>query len=130
MPIAYRYDGFANRLSTRSEGVVTLSEISNHFRQLGRDARLRPRCDVMLVLSFPSRLPSAEQVDEVASIIEGMSDLVSFGRCAVVAPEDLAYGLGRMFQGFAWPSFSGVRVFRRESDATAWLDAEAERHAS
>ena len=125
MPISYRYDATTNRLSTRCEGDVVLEDVLEHFRQLRCDARLKPRCDVMLDLTFQTRMPLPDQVDRVATTIEAGSDLVSFGRCAVVAAQDLAYALGRMFQGFAWPSFTGMRVFRSETEAIAWLDESA-----
>ena len=122
MPVTYRYDEVANRLTTRCEGAVTQAEVLEHFRQLGRDSRLRPNCDVLLDLTFQTRLPTADQMSEIAAVMEDMQDLVSFGRCAGVAPEDLVYGLGRMFQGFAWPMFTGMRVFRNNVDAVTWLD--------
>lgn len=122
MPVTYRYDEFANRLMTRCQGAVTQAEVMEHFRQLGRDSRLRPNCDVLLDLTFQARLPTADQLNEIAAVMEDMHDLVSFGHCAIIAPEDLAYGLGRMFQGFAWPMFTGMRVFRNSVDAVAWLD--------
>jgi hypothetical protein len=125
MPISYRYDESANRILTRCEGGVVLEDIAEHFRRLGRDSRLRPHCEVLLDLSFPARLPGADEVDEVTTIIEGMADLMQFGRCALVAPEAVEYSLGRMFQEFAWPLFSGMRMFRTESAAIAWLNEES-----
>jgi hypothetical protein len=125
VPVSYRYDDFTNRLTTRCEGAVTQAEVVEHFRQLGRDARLRPNCDVLLDLTFQTRLPTADQMNDVAAVMEDMHELMPFGRCAVIAPEDLAYGLGRMFQGFAWPMFTGMRIFRNQADAVTWLDEEA-----
>lgn len=125
MPVTYRYDEFTNRLMTRCEGAVTQQEVIEHFRQLGRDARVRPHCDVLLDVSFQTRLPTADQMNEIAAVMEDMQELVPFGRCAVVGSEDLTYGLGRMFQGFAWPMFTGMRIFRNNADAVAWLNEEA-----
>ncbi|HTK96456.1 MAG TPA: STAS/SEC14 domain-containing protein [Pseudomonadales bacterium] len=126
MPVTYRYDAVTNRLTTRCEGAVTQSEVIEHFRQLGRDSRLRPNCCVLLDVSFQTRLPTADQLNEIAAFMEDMQDLVPFGRCAVVAIEDLSYGVGRMFQGFAWPMFTGMRIFRSNAEALAWLDEAAE----
>ena len=126
MPVTYRYDAVTNRLTTRCEGAVTQSEVIEHFRQLGRDSRLRPNCCVLLDVSFQTRLPTADQLNEIAAFMEDMQDHVPFGRCAVVAIEDLSYGVGRMFQGFAWPMFTGMRIFRSNAEALAWLDEAAE----
>jgi hypothetical protein len=126
MSVTYRYDEFANRLQTRCEGSVTYADVMEHFRQLTRDARLKPNCDVLLDFSFMLGSPTGEQMSDVTAKLEEMRELVQFGRCAVVAPEDVSYGLGRMFQGHAWPLFTGVRVFRTLTDGTAWLNEEAD----
>ena len=124
MPVSYRYDDLANRLQTRCEGAVTYTEVKEHFKQLTRDSRLRANCDVLLDLTFMEGHATAEQVNEVATTLEDMHELVPLGRCAVVGPEDVTYGLGRMFQGFAWPTFVGMRVFRTHAEAIAWLNEE------
>ena len=122
MPVDYRYDEFANRVMTRCEGAVNLAEVTEHFRRLGRDARLKPHCDVLLDLAFLTRLPSPEQVDDIATMIEDMIELVPFGRCAVIAGEDI----GRMFQAFTWPLFTGIRLFHLNAEAIGWLDARVD----
>jgi hypothetical protein len=122
MPITYRHDDLANRLVTRCEGSVRFPEVVEHFRQLGRDPRIKPGCDVILDLSFQTAMPTPEQLDDIAAIIEDVVEMVPFGRCAVIAPEDVVYGLGRMFQGFTWPLFSGIKVLRTNAEAIAWLD--------
>lgn len=123
MPIVYRYDPFNNRLTTRCEGALHLSDAIEHFGDLRRDARMRPHCDVLLDLCFVEGAATAQEVDAIAVMIEKVNEIVPFGRCAVVALEDLEYGLGRMFQGFTWPLFTGIKVFRRNAEAIAWLDA-------
>ncbi len=126
MPVNYRYDESDNRLMTRCDGNVNLAEVAEHFRKLGRDARLKPHCDVLLDLAFLTRLPSPEQVDDVATMLEDMTELVPFGRCAVIAGEEIGFALGRMFQGFTWPLFTGIRLFRLNGEAIGWLDAAAD----
>jgi hypothetical protein len=42
-------------------------------------------------------------------------------RVAIVAPDNLLYGLSRMYEGFASASPSEHRVFRSFGDARAWL---------
>jgi len=123
--VDYRYDEFTNRVVTRCEGAVNLAEVTAHFRQLGRDGRLKPQCDVLLDLTFMTQLPNAEQFDHMITMLEDLIDLVPFGRCAVIETDGLAYELGRMFQGFTWPLFAGVRVFRNNADANVWLQQDA-----
>lgn len=124
MPVDYRYDEFSNRLVTRCEGPTTYAQVMDHFRDLTRDSRLKLHCDVLLDLTFMIAFPTAQQIDQAATTLEDMRELVPFGRCAVVAPEDVVYGLGRMFQAFVWPVFTGMRVFRTQADAIGWLNEE------
>jgi 23S rRNA C2498 (ribose-2'-O)-methylase RlmM len=42
-------------------------------------------------------------------------------RVAIVAPEDVAYGLARMYEAYQAGSPSQTRVFRAEAEALAWL---------
>ncbi len=122
MPIIYRYDEHARRLVTHCEGGVRFQEVIEHFRQLGRDPRIKANSDVVLDLSFQTALPTLEQLDDIAAMIEDAAELVPFGRCAVVAAEDRVHDLGRAFQGFTWPLFTGIKVFRHNTDAIVWLD--------
>jgi len=52
----------------------------------------------------------------------------SGGRTAVVAPQDLVFGYGRMSEAFmnAEDAPFDFRVFRTEADARAWLFAQPE----
>jgi len=89
-------------------------------------SKYRDHCDVLLDVSFLTSLPSPAQVENVATMIEDMTELVSFGRCAVVAGEETGFQLGRMFQGFTWPLFTGIRLFRMNAEAIGWLDTSAD----
>lgn len=45
-------------------------------------------------------------------------------KTAILAPKDLAFGLGRMYATFSDNSLEQVRVFREKSDAISWLLGE------
>ena len=60
----------------------------------------------------------------IAPAVDNVCIRVPFGRCAVIAPDDLSFGLGRMFHGFSWPMFADIRVFRSNADAVTWLNDE------
>src|SRR6185436_16827357 len=69
-------------------------------------------------------LPSPDRVRDLAYLSAAMDDTASSSRMAVVASEDLAYGLGRMFQ--AWRrldprSTKEVGIFRTTEEALAFL---------
>jgi hypothetical protein len=124
MPVHYRYDDAARRLLTRCEGEVTIVEVIAHFRELTGVARFHPGSDVVIDLMFQSNLPPLELIDSAATVLEDVVELIPFGRCAIVAPNDLANEIGRRFQAVAWPIFSGMRLFPNAADAHAWLDAD------
>jgi len=122
MPVHYRYDEAERRLYTRCEGEVKLTEVISHFRELTGITRLHPDSDVLLDLTFQTNLPRHENIDSAANVLEEIHHLVQLGRCAVVAPTQLATEIGRRFQAVTWPLYSGLRLFDNSADATAWLN--------
>jgi hypothetical protein len=124
MPIHYRYDDAARRLLTRCEGQLTLQEVIDHFRELSGSTRLHPGSDVLLDLTFQANVPPPENLADAASVLEEVSELIPLGRCAIVAPNDVANEIGRRFQAVTWPLFTGARLFQTNADAIAWLDSE------
>ena len=124
MPIHYRYDDAARRVLTRCEGQLTLPEVISHFRELSRSTRLHPGSDVLVDVTFQTNIPQPENLASAASVLEEVTELIPFGRCAIVAPNDIAHEIGRRFQAVTWPLFTGVRLFSTNADAIAWLDSE------
>jgi len=122
MPVHYRYDESSHRLLTRCEGDVRLKDVVGHFRELTTLSRLQPGSDVLLDLTFQTSLPSTEKIDSAAAVLEEVTDLIRFGRCAVVAPPGVPSEIGRRFQAVSWPLFTGMRVFGSSGDAIDWLE--------
>lgn len=46
-------------------------------------------------------------------------------RMAIVAKQDLAYGISRVFEVYRQEIGSGAKVFREMNDAIAWLNSES-----
>ena len=124
MPVHYRYDEPAHRLLTRCEGQVTVTEVIAHFRELTGSTRLHPGSDVVLDLTFQSNLPAPEALSSAAAVLEEIQELIDLGRCAVVAPNEVAAEIGRRFQSLTWPLFTGIRLFPTGVTANAWLDTD------
>lgn len=73
-------------------------------------------------------LPSVERVKELAKLSAGMDTPTTSTRCAIVAPSDHLFGLGRMFQSYremAAGSTKDVGVFRTIEEATDFLRTPA-----
>jgi hypothetical protein len=122
MPVYYRYDESKHRLLTRCEGDVRLQDVVGHFRELTTISRLQPGSDVLLDLTFQTNVPTTEKIDIAAAILEEVTELVQFGRCAVIAPHGTPTEIGRRFQAVSWPLFAGMRLFASSGDAIDWLE--------
>jgi len=72
-------------------------------------------------------LPSIERVRDLARLSATMDPPGSKTKFAIVAPEDIAFGLGRMFQAFREldvRSTKEVGVFRTMEEARAFLGVD------
>jgi hypothetical protein len=69
-------------------------------------------------------LPSTARLQQLADLSAAMDAPGAPSRFAIVAPEDFAYGLGRMYEahrGLSAGSNKWVAVFRSRGAALAWL---------
>lgn len=72
-------------------------------------------------------LPSPERVRDLAALSAGMDATSGSSRFAIVAPESLAYGLGRMYEAYRSlnpRSTKRVSVFRSMAEALVFLGIE------
>ena len=68
--------------------------------------------------------PSSQRVRDLAAVSAGMDTRTGTAKFAIVAPGDLAYGLGRMFQSYREldeRSTKQVAVFRTMEEAREWI---------
>ena len=82
---------------------------------------LPPRLDVLLDLTKMTSLPESGQIRLVADTLSGLREKTSWGACAVVAKQDVLFGMSRMFGVYAEPVFTRVHVFRERDEAKRWL---------
>ena len=120
MPIVYRLDPAAGSLETACEGDVALEEVLQHFTELGALA-LPPRVDVLLDLTQMTSLPDSGQIRVAADTLTGLRTRTRWGACAIVAKQDVLFGMSRMFGVYAEPVFERVHVFREREEAKRWL---------
>ncbi len=86
--------------------------------------------DELMDMSAVERLavPSANRVEQLAALSASM-DNCRASKFAIVAPQDVAFGLGRMYQtyrGLKESSTKEVGVFRTLGEALAFLGIEGE----
>jgi hypothetical protein len=129
MPIEYVIDHEKRLVKAGGHGTITGEEIFSYQRE----AWSRPDVagyDELVDFTGVERIdsPSPEGVIQLARLSAGM-DAPSASRFAIVAPRDLAFGLGRMYQAFRGlepGSTKEVRVFRTLAGALAYLDVPDE----
>ena len=121
MPVTYQIDKASKIIRTRCTGPVTLEEVIDHFRVLEQDPDCPVFVDVLLDLSEETSVPKKENLHDVTREIGRIRGTVQFGACAIVACTDALYGMLRMFEVFAEQYFHESYVFRKTSEAEAWL---------
>jgi hypothetical protein len=127
MPVTYRIDNEARFIHTRCTGPVALNEVREHFVSLTQDPACPDHLDVLLDLSEMTTVPQSGQLRVVAADIARIRPKITFGSCAIVAPDIAVFGMSRMFEVFAEKYFDATHVFRSEAEATGWLDRKRRR---
>jgi hypothetical protein len=125
MPISYRIDHDKRLVVALGYGLFTPADVFDYQRA----AWSRPEVvgydelgDMTHVTEVS--LPSARRIQELASVAARMDDAAAPSRFAIVAPGDLAFGLGRMFQVYREADERGAKevgVFRTLKEALAFL---------
>jgi hypothetical protein len=122
MPMTYTIDASQQLVRALGSGVLTDDDVMKHRQALAADpaftAQMREISDIRSVKDFqvtPAgvRIMVAADVKMVAA--GGMHKL------AVVAEENVAYGMSRMYQTLGEPNIRSVGVFRTYKDAEEWL---------
>ena len=128
MPIAYRIDHEKKIVLTRAYGKFAQTDAFEYQRDawsrkdvVGYDEII----DMTDVTEIEAATPA--RVHDLASVAAQMDLISAPSRFAIVAPGDLAYGLGRMFQAHRSAekrSTKEVGVFRTMAEALAFLKIE------
>ncbi len=128
MPIEFRILGDARRILTRCFGHLEGVHLLEYYRSLTADPLYDPTFDELFDLS------DVDEVDVTSNDLRKLSHATRVGgrqgrgvRVAIVAPEDLEFGLSRMYEAFQAESANEMRVFRDPDEATKWIDAPAGR---
>lgn len=124
MPIEYWIDTGRRLVVARGHGAFTPEDIFGYQR----DVWSRPEVagfDELVDMTGVERiaLPSPHRIQELANLSAGMDSPAS-SRFAIVAPTELAFGLGRMYEsyrGLEARSTKQVSVFRTLEQALKFL---------
>jgi hypothetical protein len=127
VPIAYKIDKERRRVIATAYETLTDADVFNYQREVWSRADVAGYDEIVdmravKVVELPQ--PGGERLRELAATAASM-DAVTASRFAIVAPDDLAFGLGRMYAAYRdvdARSTKNVRVFRTMEEAVAWLD--------
>jgi hypothetical protein len=128
MPIDYQIDHARRRVVARGSGTVTETEIFAYQREVWARpevAGFDQLVDMSAADHIDAPVPSADGMRDLAALAASMDHPGQPSRFAIVAPGDLAFGLGRMYSTYREldpRSTKAVRVFRTMDEALAWLD--------
>ena len=122
IPVQYRIDRPAGIVYVTVTGVVTRADIITERQRFAEDPDFSP--DLM-------QLIDAREADEFRLTLDEIRDVARsdpFGpgsRRAVVAREDVIYGLFRMYEVLTSPSGSELYACRELEEAREWLGLES-----
>lgn len=129
MPIVYRIDHENRLLVARGYGVLTDADVFGYQRATGAESDVVEFDELMDMTEVTEiAMPSADRIQDLAAAAAQMDSPSVPSKFAIVAPGDLAYGLGRMFQAHREAqegSTTEVGVFRTLAEALAFLGLKA-----
>jgi hypothetical protein len=128
MPLVYRLDHEARVIVTAGYGTLTDDEVFGYQRQIG-SLEEAYGYDELVDMTHVTHiaLPSTARVGDLAAAAAVLDEVRRSSKHAIVAPDDLAFGLGRMFQTrreLEPGSTTQVGVFRTMGEALAFLGVD------
>ena len=107
------------------DGAISLDEALSAFDRATADERFRPSMNVLWDFTNGTILGGAtDEIQELSKAFSRRLEHSAFHKAAVAAPQDLAYGIARMYEGFSGEQPVDLNVFRSREEAMSWLRAE------
>ena len=99
MPITYLIDQAQRLVTARGYGLFAAGDVFGYQREVWSRPEVAGYDEIIDMTDVTAvDLPSAQRIRDLASVAAGMDVASRSSRFAIVAPTDLTYGLGRMFQ--------------------------------
>ena len=125
MPIVHRIHPEHRLVIAVAYGVLTDEDVFNFQHTVWADPAVAGYSELGDMTHVQDiAIPSIHRVQDLAMTAAQMDTTEATSKFAIVAPEDLGFGLGRMFQAFREmekQSRKEVGVFRTHGEAFAWL---------
>lgn len=124
MPLSFEQRG--DTLWVIAEGDVDyasgLAAFGNALREAGKSDPAR-RWHLLFDVRRSTEDRDADELRGIAGLVAENADMLS-GRCALLAGDDLHYGLSRMFEAYCQARGLAARVFREVPEAESWLGSQ------
>ena len=125
MPIEYEIDHEQRLVKARGRGTLTHEDVFGYQREIWSRAEVAGYDELVDMSGVEAiDLPSVEEIRNLAGLSATMDSGGSTSRLAIVAPDDYAFALGRMYETYRAldsRSTKQVAVFRSRKDAMAFL---------
>ena len=125
MPITWTIDRERRLVQAAGHGELTDEDVFGYQREVWSRPEVQGFDEIMdMTAVHHIAMPSHERVRDLAELSASMDGPQGSSRFAIVAPNDLAYGLGLMFKIHRRAderSTKKVGVFRRMEEALDWL---------
>jgi hypothetical protein len=130
MPIKYWIDNDRRLVWAKGDGTLSDQDVFEYQRLVWSRPEVAGYAELIDMSAVRDvALPHVARVRELASLSAGMDDRASASKLAIVAPNDLAFGLGRMYEAYRdleAKSTKQVGVFRSLAEALAFLGVAAD----
>jgi hypothetical protein len=128
VPLTYRIDPERRLVVTQGRGILKDQEVFGYQQEVWSRSDVAGFDELVDMTAVTQiLLPSLDRVRDLAELAAEMGRGAPRSKMAIVAPDDLAFGLGRMFEAFresAAPGIKPVGVFRTVPEALEWLGVE------
>ena len=122
MPMTYTIDAAQRLVRAVGTGVLTDEDVMAHRQAMSNDpqftSQMRELSDIRQVTAFQVT-PAGVRI-MVASDVK-MTANGGMHKLAIIAEENVAYGMSRMYQTLGEPNIRVVGVFRSYEEAAEWL---------
>jgi hypothetical protein len=125
MPIYYRLDHRKRLVLARGYGTITETDLVTYQREVWSRPDVAGYDELVDMTGVQNiERPSVDRIMTLSTMSASMDSRSQSSKFAIVAPDDLAFGLGRMYQayrGLDARSTKHVEVFRTLAEALEFL---------
>jgi len=125
VPVKYRIDHQRRLILTWGVGTVLAQDMFEYQRTVWSRPDVAGYCEVVdMTFAETIESPTAKNMRDLASLSAEMAESVATGKLAIVAPQQLVFGLGRMYEAYREMqpgTKKEMAVFRTLDEASVYL---------